>query len=361
MINVQSSSYLDGHGHRKSGPGVSGPKKRQRASSSPRVVVEPKPLRQRSADWQIARNALLKARKPDRYRYDEAALEAHVAQIVELFTTATPLPLESLNPTFVSADPDAPGNRCGFPDKDAQDQDRKFLFLPYLHNESEERGQEVTSFFVRRSVYLAFFGKPLDAAVDVIFDEPPPTSPAPYQTAMSASQVSQINGVEWPSQQRFETGEVERNETRRQELHRIEQERLEQERIEQERQEQERQEQAKPGLESLGQETTGSRGDSEQAPNLPKQLNSESDANYRPREDQRPSPSQEVHQSQVHLQQVTERAANSNLGLTQKNNESVVIGDGGNAASSPHTPTNNYSAGLQVRADLSILFRLLTL
>ena len=48
--------------------------------------------KQRSSDGEIARKALLKARKPDRYSYDNAALEAHVAQIVKLFTTAAPLP-----------------------------------------------------------------------------------------------------------------------------------------------------------------------------------------------------------------------------------------------------------------------------
>lgn len=49
-------------------------------------------LRQRSSDSEIALNALLKARKLDRYQYDQTVLEANVAQIVRLFATATPLP-----------------------------------------------------------------------------------------------------------------------------------------------------------------------------------------------------------------------------------------------------------------------------
>lgn len=35
-------------------------------------------LKKRSSDREIARNALLKARKPDRYEYDNAILEAYV-------------------------------------------------------------------------------------------------------------------------------------------------------------------------------------------------------------------------------------------------------------------------------------------
>jgi hypothetical protein len=42
----------------------------------------------RSADRDIARSALLKARKPNRYHYDEAVLEENVTKIVSLFSTA---------------------------------------------------------------------------------------------------------------------------------------------------------------------------------------------------------------------------------------------------------------------------------
>ncbi|KAH7308867.1 hypothetical protein BKA65DRAFT_414915, partial [Rhexocercosporidium sp. MPI-PUGE-AT-0058] len=123
-------------------------------------------LKQRSPDREIARNALLKARKPDLYQYDEAALEAHVAQIARLFTTATLIPWEYSAPALVSDDPKAAGKRCGFPDEDAQQQDRKHFFILYPHAESEEQGKEITSFFVRRSVYLAFFGNSADLGLD---------------------------------------------------------------------------------------------------------------------------------------------------------------------------------------------------
>ncbi|KAH7108733.1 hypothetical protein B0J11DRAFT_390979, partial [Dendryphion nanum] len=48
-------------------------------------------LKRRSSDRETARNALLKARKPGRYRYDDTMLEMHVDDIVRMFMTACPL------------------------------------------------------------------------------------------------------------------------------------------------------------------------------------------------------------------------------------------------------------------------------
>jgi hypothetical protein len=67
----------------------------------------------------MARNVLLKARKPDRYQYDQTVLEANVAQIVRLFAIATPLPSEYSSPALVCDNPDVAGKRCGFLDEDA--------------------------------------------------------------------------------------------------------------------------------------------------------------------------------------------------------------------------------------------------
>ena len=199
-------------------------------------------LQQRSSDKEIARNALLKARKPDRYQYDEAVLEAHITQIVRLFMTATPLPCESSSPSLVSDNPNASGKRCGFPDEDAQQQDRKFLFISYIHNESEQRGEDVTSYFVRRSVYLAFFGKPKMLGTHRNVDAQQSAPPGANQTRSSISQQSDMNGVEGSEDHRLERQETARREQERQEQERFdqEQERLEQERLEQGRLEQER-------------------------------------------------------------------------------------------------------------------------
>lgn len=121
-------------------------------------------LKQRSSDREIARDALLNARKPDRYEYHEQTLEAHIEQIVRFFATATPLSVELSRPVFVSDDPAAAGVRCGFPDEEAHARDAKFLTIANLHAEVDEQGECVASFFVRRSVYFAFFGQPSETS-----------------------------------------------------------------------------------------------------------------------------------------------------------------------------------------------------
>ena len=206
-------------------------------------------LKQRSSDREIARNALLKARKPNRYQYEETTLEAHITQIVNLFTTATPLPRESASPHLVSDNPDASGNRCGLPDEDAQQQDSKFLFMPRLHKESEELGEDVTSYFVRRSVYMAFFGKTANLGTDTGSNVPLRTTSAENPEGSSTYQEPEMDGLQWMGQHRQEPSE-----TRQGEAAMREQERREQECREQERREQERREQDRLGREQLEQE-----------------------------------------------------------------------------------------------------------
>jgi hypothetical protein len=50
-------------------------------------------------------------------------------------------------------------NRCGKQTTREFKEDRQFLFISNLHNKWEEHGNNITSFFVRKSVYLAFFGE----------------------------------------------------------------------------------------------------------------------------------------------------------------------------------------------------------
>jgi hypothetical protein len=124
-------------------------------------------LKQRSPEREIARNALLEARKSDRYEYNDTVFESHIAQIVRMFLTATPLRAEQLSPVLVSDDPNASGNRCGFPDEQAWEEDSKLLFVSNLHNARREQGEAITSFFVRRSIYFAFFGKSMNLLTNV--------------------------------------------------------------------------------------------------------------------------------------------------------------------------------------------------
>ena len=66
-------------------------------------------------------------------------------------------------PTMRGSEPDRcrttrqkPPQRCGLPSEDSYERDAPQLFIQNIHREPSD--QEITSFFVRRSVYLAFFG-----------------------------------------------------------------------------------------------------------------------------------------------------------------------------------------------------------
>lgn len=116
-------------------------------------------LKRRSSDIAIARDALLKARKPDRYKYNKSDLESHIEQILRLFATAKPLLVELSRPSLVSDGLGASAVRCGFPDEKVHAYDSQSLFITNLYAEREEQGKSITSFFVRRSVYFAFFSR----------------------------------------------------------------------------------------------------------------------------------------------------------------------------------------------------------
>ncbi|KAJ5461024.1 uncharacterized protein N7458_002576 [Penicillium daleae] len=112
-------------------------------------------LLQKSPDRLIARTALLKARKPDHFRYDPIQLETLVDRVSACFLLA----VEHNRPTSeVLADSEvSTKRRCGFPQKKAHSQDAPYLFLDQVHDEAAF--SPVTTFFVRRCFYYAFLGK----------------------------------------------------------------------------------------------------------------------------------------------------------------------------------------------------------
>lgn len=111
-----------------------------------------------SPDREIAREALLKARKPGYYRYD--SIESLIDHIIETcFGAAREKESVTLNEPNVSR-PLALNRRCGPPHKQTQLLDRALLFLDQLHSGEAPVRMTVSSLFVRRCVYFAFFGKP---------------------------------------------------------------------------------------------------------------------------------------------------------------------------------------------------------
>jgi hypothetical protein len=116
-------------------------------------------LTQRSADREIARSALLRARNPKYYAYSTAKFDTYVQKIVDLFNTASEILETSIETTIDTGDQDGDElpNRSGLPKLHHHVEDQKKCFIDALHNEITEGGI-INSFFVRRSVYLAFFG-----------------------------------------------------------------------------------------------------------------------------------------------------------------------------------------------------------
>ena len=120
-----------------------------------------------SPDRHIAREALLKARKPGSYRYDSNTFECLVDRVVECFASAvaheTLLP-----PALILGVPPTVESRCGLPRQDLQLLDRPLLFLDRVH--AKNTSNVVSSFYVRQCVYFAFFGKPATDEIHQLHD-----------------------------------------------------------------------------------------------------------------------------------------------------------------------------------------------
>jgi hypothetical protein len=147
--------------------------------------------------FQTAQIASLKERSSNKATADVVTIEAGTDQH-HLRRASTP--------ALVSHDPKAPGHRCGFPDNRAHNRDRAFLFIENMQQEPEARGRAVTSFFVRRSVYLAIFEG--SAAQSTASRREPPS--------MGRDQVTEDRGPQEhgraagiPAQNMPETGELQ--------------------------------------------------------------------------------------------------------------------------------------------------------
>ncbi|ELR06849.1 hypothetical protein VC83_03930 [Pseudogymnoascus destructans] len=176
-------------------------------------------LMRRSSDREIARDALLRARDQDHYDYNDGDIDSHVEQILGLFATARPRNTDQSSPALVSDGPDAAGARCGFPDEEAHARDRKFLYISNLHADQDEQGESITSFFVRRSVYFAFFGRLEETSTPRSNPAPPPNSGADQAAAPEAGLDTEQEGL------RQNRVEEERLDRERSELAPLEQER----------------------------------------------------------------------------------------------------------------------------------------
>ncbi|KAI9765977.1 MAG: hypothetical protein M1840_006984 [Geoglossum simile] len=147
-------------------------------------------LMSKDPDRELARSTLLKARRPHRFQYPEAVFESFIDQIVEMFAAADEISCKRDKPPLLV---DGPGEvlprRCGRTFENAYEYDKEFLFMQELYDPLSSEGKNITSFFVRVSVYFAFFGRRIPE------DSPPPRrrtvgEAAENETSMQSSDPS---------------------------------------------------------------------------------------------------------------------------------------------------------------------------
>lgn len=198
-------------------------------------------LRSRSSDIEMARNVLLEARRPNFYQYDADQFEEFVEQIVGFFCTARDITEEEARLTFKNECSNKAPKRCGIPRTQDYEQDQPLLFLDNLHDYKEEIGGQMTSFFTRRSVYLAFFGEPTEAERSFSEQERPGGDiPRTQQEGLDNERLDDERLDNERMENERMAKEQERLENERLEIERLENERLENERLENERLENER-------------------------------------------------------------------------------------------------------------------------
>ncbi|KAM0742744.1 hypothetical protein ACQRIT_002921 [Beauveria bassiana] len=162
----------------------------------------------RSIDCDIAERALDAARKPEAYEYDNKP--QLITQMVNMFAAAQPVSTKPLLEQQHAAEPRLPPTRYGLPEATDHTRDKSLLFLPQMKAASAGSVMNhVSSFFVRTSVYLAFFGdfpelpelrmpeepdliaahtKRIDNDHDMdLCDESLPTSPIPVRKGQDSS------------------------------------------------------------------------------------------------------------------------------------------------------------------------------
>ncbi|KID60053.1 hypothetical protein MBR_10470, partial [Metarhizium brunneum ARSEF 3297] len=124
-----------------------------------------------SSDRKVAEQALFAARQPGRYMFRDP--EACIQQIVDAFAAAVPASESKalLETEDEVREHERPPQRCGRPNDTDYRYDKTRLFLPQMHADVYSEMREMTSTFVRRSVYCAYFGAPPPLGSPVTSDD----------------------------------------------------------------------------------------------------------------------------------------------------------------------------------------------
>ena len=110
-------------------------------------------------DRQEARRSLLRARQPSHFTYNEARFELLIDRLVQSYGEAEAVRQETRDCVFITdEDGESLKRRCGRPYRRAFVESAPFMTLENMHRDPVLGFGEITPLFVRRDVYLAFFG-----------------------------------------------------------------------------------------------------------------------------------------------------------------------------------------------------------
>ncbi|XXH03849.1 hypothetical protein Hte_010255 [Hypoxylon texense] len=138
-------------------------------------------IKAQDPDRAMACRFLQTARKPGEYRFHN--LEASIGKMVDIFRTASPLSgcSDAVDQNIANEKAIRPGsdkegnkkrkrsrdnprspNRYKLPKNTNQLQDKSFMFLAKLHSPDERQDTSLSSFFIQRATYFAYFGNEID-------------------------------------------------------------------------------------------------------------------------------------------------------------------------------------------------------
>ncbi|OAA45714.1 hypothetical protein ISF_09582 [Cordyceps fumosorosea ARSEF 2679] len=123
-------------------------------------------------DRQIAHRLLKMARKPDQFYFED--IESSISAVTTVMEAARPIcnnqDVDVEEPEVIAAG--ATAKQCGRPLVSDHVRCKPLLFLDKLHATMARQNRTLSSFFIQRSTYFAFFGKDLAISCEAMRDAP---------------------------------------------------------------------------------------------------------------------------------------------------------------------------------------------
>ncbi|KAI9853592.1 MAG: hypothetical protein M1824_001085 [Vezdaea acicularis] len=148
-----------------------------------------------NADQLIARDFLIHAKPRSSHSVHQVNFEEGVRQITEVlsyFPAKQTPPKEA--PRWTSTQPLPLERRCGRPFEGSYHSDFPFLFLNHMYgNSSNDKGEDITTLFVRRDFVRAFWGRDQEFDVNTLQGNAGPDDSSEPAIRIMASQIKTVN------------------------------------------------------------------------------------------------------------------------------------------------------------------------